>query len=430
MNNILKAVFLLAIVAGCSEITKTKSISNRTDYARYLNTLRIDLAPLKKEEAVWIRKIKTEPKGFIFYEKLGRTFNQLFEKTGEIDYLYKADSVFTIAEKISVGKWKVPSLLSLSGLAIKRHDFKKAASYAVSARELTDEKLGPLLTQFDAEMELGNYQMAGAILDRNKQMNSFDYLVRLSKYKDYQGDLDSAIYYMEQAEKDVLFYQKDRKLWATSNLADMYGHAGRIKDSYTSYLKSLSLDSTYDYALKGIAWLVYSYEGKTEEALEILRVLQQKTAMPDYYLLLAEISEYEGKKREAEKYKNRFLAEASKSEYVGMYNKYLIEIFNEQEDFDSALELARAEVSKRPTAQTYDWLAWTLFNQGRADEAIQIYREKVEGETYEPEAIYHMGMVFHETGEADGKEYLIESLEASYELGPLVSMEIKRKLKG
>ncbi|WP_436514686.1 tetratricopeptide repeat protein [Ekhidna sp. To15] len=430
MNNILKTIFLSVIVVGCTESTKKGTIANRVDYAKYLSAAQKDLSPLKKELALWTSKIEIEPRGFIFYEKLGSTYNQLFEKTGDISYLHKSDSVFGLAQKISKGKWKVPSLLSISGLAIKQHNFDKAATYAVIANELSAEKFGPLLMQFDAEMELGNYKMAGAILKKTRRMNSFDYLVRLSKYKDYEGDLDSAIFYMEKANDLVKAHQKERKLWATANLGDMYGHAGRIEDSYANYLKVLALDSTYDYALKGIAWVTYSNDGNTAEAKEILSKLQQKTAMPDYYMTLAEISEYEGNEEEAEMYINQFLTEAGKSEYQGMYNKYLIDIFLARGDFASAEKLAREEIERRPNPATYDWLAWTLFNQGKADEAVELYRENVEGKTYEPEATYHMGLVYHAAGINAGKDYLRESLDAKYELGPLAIMKIKSALKG
>lgn len=430
MTKILTILTVAIVISSCSKSSQSGPVSNKSDYLNYLNASSADTAPLMKEVALWARKIEIEPRGFTFYEKLGSTYHSLFEKTGEVNYLYKADSVYAIAQKISRGKWKVPSLLSLSSLAIKRHDFQKAAAYAVMANELTEEKFGPLLMQYDAEMELGNYKMAGAILKQTRRLHSFDYLVRLSKYKDYEGDLDSAIFYMEKANELILDHQKERKLWATANLADMYGHTGRIKDSYDGYLSVLDMDSTYLYALKGIAWVVYSNDGNTTEAKEILTNLQQKTAMPDYYMVLAEINSFEGNEKGAKKYIDQFLAEANKPEYEGMYNKYLIDIYVDRGQFEKALGLAKEEVAKRPNPATYDWLAWTLFNQGKGEEAIRIYQENVEDETFEPDVIYHMGVVYHAMGRSKGREYLRESLDASYELGPLVASEIKSRLNG
>jgi hypothetical protein len=41
---------------------------------------------------------------------------------------------------------------------------------------------------------------------------------------------------------------------------------GRIQESYDSYLKTLAIDPNYSYALKGIAWIVFSHERNTKEA--------------------------------------------------------------------------------------------------------------------------------------------------------------------
>lgn len=429
MSKIYIALALALIALSCSDSNKKIPVSNESDYRAYLESTTDNQIELHEEIAFWTNKVAKEPRGFTFYDKLGGAYNKLFEETGKVNYLHQADSVFSISQRLTQGNWKVSSLLSRSSLAIKRHNFRKAVTYAVTARELTNQKFGPLLMQFDAEMELGNYQMAKGILQKNRRMDSFDYLVRLSKFKDYEGDLDSAIYYLERANDLILEHQKDRKLWAVANLGDMYGHAGRIEESYTRYLEALSIDPGYDYAFKGIAWVLYSHDGKADEAKQILKNLQAKTPLPDYYLPLAEISEYMGKTLEAESYKYLFLSEATKPKYDGMYNKYLIDLFIEKEAYEKALKLALEEVEKRPNPTTYDWLAWTLFHQGNTQEAFRIYHDNVEGQTFEPEAIYHMGMVYHAMNKRGGRSYLEESLEAAYELGPLVTSKIASTLK-
>lgn len=430
MTRIFNLLIASLLIISCADSDKKKIVSSRSDYEGFLKTEETDLSEQRKQVALWKGKIVEEPKGFTFYEKLGSTYHTLFEKTGKINYLHLADSAFAEAEKLTRGKWKVSSLLSLSSLSIKKHDFPSAADYAVAARELTDEKFGALLMQYDAEMELGNYQMAGAILKENKRMDSFDYLVRLSKYKDYEGDLDSAIYYMEQASGLIKSHQKERKIWATANLGDMYGHAGRISDSYQKYLEVLKLEPTYHYALKGIAWVAYSNDGKTVDAIKILEMLRKRSAMPDYHLQLAELYAQEGHEDVSKRLKQQFVLEASRPEYMGMYNKYLIELHAEEDTFEKAIELAQEEISRRQTPATYDWLAWTMHQQGNTQKAIDIYEENVKGKTYEPDVIYHMGVVYAAANMKEGERFLEESLEASYELGPIVTNDIKKRLKG
>ena len=429
MKRTFKFFAFALILLSCDETEMKEKITDISDYEIFLNLSKKNIS--KQNEAIrfWKQKIDQEPRGFIYYEKLGIAYLQVFEKTRDINYLHKADSVFGKCEGITEGKWKVSSLLNLSNISIKKHDFKSAVRYATEARELASKKLGPLLMQFDAEMELGNYQMAGAILNRNKQMDSFDYLVRLSKYKDYQGDLDSAIYYMNKASSLLKSHQQDNKVWSLVNLADMYGHAGEIEQSYKMYLQALQLDSTNDYALKGIAWIAYSHDRDTDASKRILEELLSRSMMPDYYLMLSELNEFEGNAFEAGFYKDMFLTEATKSTYYGMYDKYLISIYSEKSLFDKALSLAQKEVAKRPTPESYDWLAWTFYEKGDLEKALSIYEEHVEGLTYEPDPIYHMGVVFNHAGRSRSKAYLKESLESAYELGPISEADIKSRLK-
>ena len=68
----------------------------------------------------------------------------------------------------------------------------------------------------------------------------------------------SAIKLMEQAFEKVKNAGKILVLLDLSNLADMYGHAGRVKEAYDAYINVLNKDSSYIYALKGIAWIAYS----------------------------------------------------------------------------------------------------------------------------------------------------------------------------
>ncbi|MDO1498919.1 hypothetical protein Q2T40_00610 [Winogradskyella maritima] len=140
---------------------------------------------------------------------------------------------------------------------------------------------------------MGNYDTARAQLDSIKDMTDFGYLIRLAKWNDYKGDLDATIRFMEKAMKKVETAKNESlKLWSYTNLADYYGHAGRIKDSYNHYLKALEIDPGNAYAKKGIAWIVFSHENRPKGAMRILDSVTKNYKSPDYYLLKAEIAGY------------------------------------------------------------------------------------------------------------------------------------------
>jgi tetratricopeptide (TPR) repeat protein len=114
-----------------------------------------------------------------------------------------------------------------------------------------------------------------------------------------------------------------------------------------------------------------------------------------------------------------------------MYHKYLATI--EAEDFgnaDESVEIAKIEIENRPTPQSFDLLAWGLYHQGNFSEALEVARQKVEGQTFEPEAYYHLGRIYLANGNhLKSKQYLEEALKSEFELGPTVTREILEALK-
>jgi hypothetical protein len=68
-------------------------------------------------------------------------------------------------------------------------------------------------------MELGNFAEAESNLNALKDMNDYDYLIRLAKWNDHKGDLKTAITFMEKA-RDIAEKEDNRtlKIWSYSNL--------------------------------------------------------------------------------------------------------------------------------------------------------------------------------------------------------------------
>lgn len=424
------ALLAAILIVSCTEPLQN-SITSVDDYEEYFAVSSNDaIQNLKAECTFWSDKINEQPSGFTYLQKLGIAKSKLFEKTGDINYLIAAESDFNKAGKLLNGKYSSQNLLTLSSLAIKRHQFELANQLAIGAQGLSEEIFASVMMQYDSEMELGNYEMAESILNRNKRFDSFDFLVRLSNFKDYQGNLDSAIVYMEKALGLVSHEESPRATWAKANLGDMYGHAGRIEESYKKYLQVLEEEPDYDYALRGIAWIAFSADGNLDEARRILMHLSQKTVLPDTYLLLAEVASESKDLTESKEWINKFKQEAQKEKYGDMYNKYLISLSADESDrYKEAIALAQTEVSNRPTPATYDWLAWAHYRKGDHQKAADIYAKYVEGKTYEPEPVYHMGIVYKNTGQHEkGLAFLKESLEASYELGPKATRKIKEEL--
>ena len=282
----------------------------------------------------------------------------------------------------------------------------------------------------DVSLEIGDYARANLVLREFRNKNSFAYLIRKAKLKDHEGHLDSAIVCMEKAYRRIKG-NKALSQWTRSNLADMYGHAGRIKDSYDLYLEVLKDNPKDDYALKGIAWIALSHDLNINEAKTIVNELAVRKRMPEAHLMLAEIAELDGDQVEKADQLKKFKSLVAIPEYKNMYHKYLATL--EAEEFqnpDAAVAIATKEIANRPTPQSYDLLAWAYYQQNNFREALSIATRQVENQTFEPEAFYHLGVIYQANGNNEKASYYLNAALASeFELGPSTCKKIKLALK-
>jgi len=407
----------LLFLFSCQTEPKS-SLTDARDYNKYLvsNPSRTT----SKYFELWNSKIKPDSSQLMSFGIVGGEYNRYFQNTGDIQYLKKSEQVLKKAVAIAA-MGEAGYYRALARNYISQHRFREAAQLADSARAIrsgVDQTLGLM---FDVNMELGNYDIAQKYLDSLKNMNDFAYLIRVSKWNDYKGDLDTTIRFMEKAKlKAEDSKNKELRLWAYTNLADYYGHAGRIEDSYKHYLKTLELDPENAYAKKGIAWIVFSYEKKAAEAMRILDSVTKNYKAPDYYLLKAEIADFMGDDLKSLSNFDTYFEMVQNPAYGDMYNAYNVSLYLDRTDqFDKALKLSRKEVGNRPTPESYSLLAYSHFKKGDKEKALEIVQKYIEGKTFEPGILLYAAEIYSANGLFEkAKEIKIELAEAIYELGP------------
>lgn len=415
-----------SLTVSCNK-QKTNQITNTKDYQAFLQIdNNISLANAKEELNFWNTKLEKTPNQYPYYSKIASANAQIFSLTGNINQLKEAEqNLLAVNQKTNFNN--AGYLRSLAKNYISQHRFKEALELITKA-EYNGEKLQQThLMLIDVHLELGNLKKAEKYLSKVKNLKDFDYLIRLSKYNDHIGNLDNAITYLESA-LEIAKSSKNQNLiqWNYTNLADYYGHAGRIEDSYNAYLNALKINPNNSYAKKGIAWIVYSYERNPKEALQILETVSIENKAPDYHLLRAEIAAFMGDDLESEKQKNIYLSKVKNIKYGAMYAKYNVLLFADDNTKKiEALEIAKTEVQARPTAQSYDLLAWAYYKNGNTEKATKIAKEFVIGKTFEPEALLHTAHILKANGSLkEAQEIKKELLGAIYELGPASELEI------
>nr|WP_298925150.1 tetratricopeptide repeat protein [uncultured Allomuricauda sp.] len=408
--------FATILVVSCQQESSFKT--NKKDYNHYLA-----VEPVKttsKYFELWNYKIKQDSLQLLSFGNVASEYNRFFQSTGDIQYLKKAEQALSRAVDIAaIGKAGYRRALARN--YISQHRFKEALQLAKSALDLGSGLKESQSLLFDIHLELGNYNEAEKYLDSIQNMSDFGYLIRLAKWNDHKGDLDTTIRLMEKAaNKAESSKNRGLLIWSYTNLADYYGHAGRIDDSYKNYLKALELDNQNAYAKKGIAWIVFSHERNGKEALRILDAVLETHKSPDYYLLKAKIGEFIGDELLKMKAYDDYYILVQNEAYGDMYNSYNIDFYlNELQANDKALELAKIEVENRQTPESYDLLAYSFFKRGEKEKALELVENHIIGKTFEPTILQHAAEIYKASGTkikvAELKE---ELLGAIYELGP------------
>lgn len=406
-------------------------ITNKNDYDIYLveGIIDIEAKNVTGEIEFWNQRLSTDTGSFVNMLEMARNYMDRFKVKGNINDLNAGDSLLKrSSEKLAHTDPEI--LYALTQNSIVQHQFQLADKYIQAAEKKKGDTYLLKLLQFDVSMELGRYRDAGKCLEGLGDKSAFDYLIRQAKWEDHKGNTDKAILLMEEALERVKDKKKNLFCWTLSNLGDMYGHAGRIKESYQAYLSVLRNDPFNLYCLKGIAWITYSHDKNYSESKRILWYILSQAEMPELRLILADIAASEGNQKEARQITNEFITTVSKPGYGGMYNKYLIQLYCEElSDYDKALSITKQELMNRFTPETCDLLAWVYYKKGDLKKAYEFCSGYVYNFTFEPEALMHSGFIYADIGKTEeARKILKECLESEFELGPIARRQIEVKL--
>ena len=425
MKNPLLLVFLI-LVLGCAR-EKPQKITSVLEYEKYLSSdEKLSIDDALNELSFWQSRLTKDSTNIISLSKIAGLHTTLFALTGEVSNVHISEKLIKKSLHLSARNKDV-YLRSLAHNYITQHRFKEAKTILDSAYGFPDNKRATEFMLFDVLMELGDYQKADMLLGKIKNNGDYNYLIRLSKWSDYKGNLDAAIRYMEQA-KAIAESRGDisLKVWTYTNLADYYGHAGRLKEAYEHYLMTLKLQPDNAYAKKAIAWILYASEGDTSEANRILDAVSTYHKEPYYFLMKAELAKFDANLSEVRTQEENFIKALVTDDYGDMYNTSLIELYAKS-DPQKALSLAKLEVANRATPEIYGILAYSQLMIEKKGEALATIENYVVGKTFEPKTIYITALVFKANEMLDMlPELKLELESAAFELGPVIMREIEK----
>ncbi len=324
------------------------------------------------------QRLLARPASFTTANALAARHLRRFGETGRYAEVRRAEHV------IRGGLREVETVSGRAQLAaalLVQHRFVEAAEDARVALRLDSAKAAANAAAFDTFIERGAYADAQAALDR-LDPRGFAFLVRRARVKAMRGDFAAAGRDLAQACRGIESDGVDAQAlaWCYTNQAIINAALGRQKQAGAYLRKALDASPEYASALKEMAWLAYR-NGDLHDADEFygrLLYLEREDEY-DVHLALAQVVRAAGDTLRAREHEAAFEQLAAKPDMERLYGHHLSTHLAEQPGRETeALQLARADLAERPTAESYEALSWTLFHLDRLDEALDAAERMIE----------------------------------------------------
>jgi len=180
----------------------------------------------------------------------------------------------------------------------------------------------------------------------------------------------------------------------------------------------------------GLAGLakVRATQGKYTDAVDLLKKAIAAVPYPEYAAALGDVYQKLGNAQEAKK-------QYELVEFIGYLSQINQQIHNRDlalfyADHDlklkESLELARNELEVRHDIYSWDVLAWSLYKNGKYQEAADAISHALSQGTKDAQLFFHAGMLYESVGDsAKAKSYLRQALAiAKFEPGIYEVVEI------
>jgi tetratricopeptide (TPR) repeat protein len=300
---------------------------------------------------------------------------------------------------------------------LNEHRFQEAADLARSVLAKDAEDLEALGTLADAELELGHYDEATKLVDRlNDLKPSLPTYARTAHLQWLRGDTKASLesYRLAMAAGNDPTHPEPR-CWAMAQAAYVFFHRGDYAGADAGFELALRECTNFVPALVG-AGRAAQARGDLKRALSLLEKAFAKAATPETAWRLGDARLSAGDRAGAERAYDHVTRSAA-DEDPRTVAQFLATKGREPK---RAVELARAEMVRRPGVHTIDTLAWALHRAGKTEEAERHTAQALRLGTPDPTLLYHAGAIRIARGKAaEGYRLVERALELSPRFDPI-----------
>jgi tetratricopeptide (TPR) repeat protein len=381
------------------------------------------------DEAIdlFLSRIKRNPNDDVTYQKLGELYERKAEETGDLRYYEKAETA--LRKSLALFPDNHRTQVSLAAVLCSRHQFKEGLELARQALKRKPKDIDALAIAGDALLETGHYAEAESTYQSLYKLSKLPpVLSRLANLADQQGHSDESIKLMAQSVDEIRKAGGSDKEagWFVSRQAEIVLNSGQVAEAEKLYAAvPPGIDAFHD-ATAGLA-RIRSMQGKPDEAITLYEKAIAIGPDPHMLIALGDLYNKIGKPEKATPLFERVLKiTEGKNEYLRIRAMFLAD---HNRELPEALALAQKDFVDRKDLLGFDALAWTLYKNGRFDEAWKALEEALKIGAKDSNLDFHAGMTRLKLGDKSGaKTFLKKALERNPEFSPIHAETARKTL--
>ena len=376
--------------------------------------------------------LNRNPRNAKAYYGLADALIRKARETGDPNYFNRAEEALT--KSLEIAPKNSGAMRHLAYVFYSRHEFEPAASHARQAIEMDGADADAYGILGDALLETGKYASAEEayrkMMDLEKNLYSYS---RLAGLKSLRGDSAGAAADLKAAiaAGKAMKQPAESIAWAEWQLGSDRFALGDLQEAEVFFSQSLTSYPNYYRGLAGMAQL-RAAQKRFEEAIDLYRKAIAILPMPDYVAALGDIYSKIGRPEQAQQ-------QYDLVEYIGrlsalnqiLYNRELAYFYADHNTKPKeALELTQRELDYRRDIYAYDVFAWSLYRNGKFEEARSAIQEALKLGTKDVKLLFHAGMICQGLGEKEkAKDFLARALAMNPHFHILLAEQAAETLK-
>lgn len=241
----------------------------------------------------------------------------------------------------------------------------------------------------DALMEQGRLEAASdayqAMMDQRPGPQAYSRAAHLRWLK---GDLDGAIELMQMTVQAMGARAGEAAAWAYVRLATYVFQRGDHHSAQRLLNQALSLHENHAPALSAQGRIYLAQENTAAAVMSLTRAVRINP-LPEYLWLLVEALYANQQPDQA----RRIAARLMKTGAIEDRRTYALYLASTRQQFDTALQLAKADFAGRQDVFSHDALAWTFLAVNRIPDALQHIQQATAEGTQDARLYFHAAVI-------------------------------------